>query len=212
MAPLRARTRNTVMQRILEILVLAICTKTASAGAQAAQPSEEGLWSVEVGMIAVGVADNGGAELMNPGFQLGVGKHLTDTWYLGAGGDAELALKLAGDTALVEILRLGPELRHVIGEGRGGEVRINGGPSHHMPSRIWVGLRGCVEAIDGVHPTGGFGELEIASEYWLTPSFHSVLGLAAGVSIEPVDVYGGPKSSTIGVSPNALLELRFTFE
>ncbi len=143
--------------------------------------------SMDVRMIPAGAifgASDVQQELV--GVQLGMGKYISDRWYLG-GAARWAALLDVSQGAMSSLLQVGPEFRYAFHLGRG-SMRTNGGPSRAIPYVDWLGLRTGVEDI-GPGTMGTFAEVSWGSEFRIgRADFGTVL--AAGLGFDAPGAYG----------------------
>ena len=157
-----------------------------------------GTWSTEIRMGLPATFTNNGVVMGVADFQLGIGKRLSDRWYVGATGEWILGLDVGGSAAsagdsdaslLTSTLRVGGEGRYIFHQGQA-TLNVDCGPSFTVPRYDWIGFRGGAQSVSGAD--GGFAELAIGMEMKVNASFQYGMYLAAGLSFEPSDAYGTP--------------------
>jgi hypothetical protein len=188
--------------RILPIVLLGgFATAAHAQAADAPAPSTDdsagphaGAWSLELA-VPIDVTFGSGPTLIGAGgLEVGLGKRLTDTWYLGATGDFEgmVDTDVFAQNAPSIRLRAGGEARYIFNTGTG-SASVNCGPSFPVPRTDWIAARVGAETLDGGTSYGTYGDLSIGSDFWLG---HTQIGmyLQAGLSIDPTAAYGTSSS------------------
>lgn len=146
---------------------------------------QAGAWSLDLRLpIGVTLSDTG-TVIGVTGFEMGVGRRITDRLYLGATGEWGLGINI--HTGARDVLRVGGEARYVFHRGAAA-ASTDDQSWHTVPRYDWIGARAGAETIDGSH--GAFGELALGADAWLTPTFQFGMYVAAGLSLEPLGAYG----------------------
>jgi hypothetical protein len=159
-----------------------------------------GAWSLELA-VPIDVTFGSGPTLIGAGgLEVGLGKRLTDNWYLGATGDFEglVDTDVFAQNAPSIRLRAGGEARYIFNTGTG-SASVNCGPSFPVPRTDWIAARVGGETLDGGTSYGTYGDLSVGTDFWLG---HTQIGMyvQAGLSIEPTAAYGTPSSDTTGTA------------
>ena len=181
----------------MKLTTLIVFASLGLATAAHAEPTVSDLhptagWSTQVRYEDTTTSSDTGPVLGMSGFQVGIGKRITDDWYLG--GTAELQL---GDNnsdvenGFTTSLRAGGEARYIFHQGESSISHEDGSDPTTVPRFDWIGVRGGVQSVSGTH--GSFGELEIGGDAWLSKTTQLGLFVAAGVNVEPPDAYGIPQ-------------------
>jgi hypothetical protein len=181
--------------RILPILLVGGFASVAHAQAAPDGGPHAGAWSLELA-IPIDVTFGDGPTLVGAGgLELGVGKRLTDHWYLGATGDFEglVDTDIFADNAPSIRLRAGGEARYIFNTGTG-SASVDCGPSFPVPRTDWIAARAGAETLDGGTSFGTYGDVSIGSDFWLGGAQLGMY-LQAGLSVEPTAAYGTPSSS-----------------
>ena len=164
----------------------------AATYAPAPDAPHAGAWSFELSVpVDVTLAPN--QTLIGVGgLGLGLGKRVTDDWYLGVTGDIEglVATNFEASNAPSMRLRGGAEARYIFHQGSG-TASINDGPAFAVPRYDWVGARAGVESLDGGTTRGAYAELSLGTDMWLGTTQIGMY-LSAGASVEPTAAYGTP--------------------
>jgi hypothetical protein len=131
------------------------------------------------------------------GLGVGLGKRVSDNWYLGGTADVEEEVNMSGggngpDGFLR--LRAGGEARYVFNHGTG-EASVNCGPEFPVPRTDWVAFRAGAETLDEGTSYGTYGDVSIGTDFWLGSTQFSMY-LQGGASIEPTATYEGSTSTT----------------
>ena len=163
--------------------------------ADSAPGPHAGAWSLELA-IPIDVTFGSGPTLIGVGgLELGVGKRLTDNWYLGATGDFEGLVDtdvFAASSPSIR-LRAGGEARYIFNTGTG-SASVNDGPEFAVPRTDWIAARVGAETLDEGSSYGTYGDVSIGTDFWLG---HTQIGMyvEAGLSVEPTAAYGTTSSS-----------------
>jgi hypothetical protein len=145
-------------------------------------------WVLELRVApSLAVSGNNAAFYQDAG--LGMGAWVDSSHYLGALTSAALVTG-ADDTA--PVFRVGAEGRYAFARSTASE-RINGGPSHAVPVRHWIGLALGPELVPGVSG-GGWTALEYCLEIQAS-SFNIGIGLQAGLGVDTTPMFPGAASS-----------------
>ena len=110
-----------------------------------------GGWSTDVRIGIPATFTDTGVVLGMANFQLGVGKRVSDRWYLGSTAEWTLGMNLGDDAASVtSSLRAGAEARYIFHVGTA-SVSTNGdaGPFYDTPRYDWIGFRGAAQSVSG---------------------------------------------------------------
>ena len=129
------------------------------------------------------------------GLGVGLGKRVSDNWYLGGTADLEQEVNMSGDgpDGFLRI-RAGGEARYVFNHGTG-EASVNCGPEFPVPRTDWVAFRAGAETLDEGTSYGTYGDVSIGTDFWLGSTQFSMY-LQGGASIEPTATYQGGTSTT----------------
>ena len=126
------------------------------------------------------------------GAEVGIGKRVSDRWYVGAtGGVEELPVGMSDyDHAPGTRLRAGGEARYIFGTGTG-SASVNCGPSFPVPMTGWLQARAGARHSTALARSA---RTAISRSAWTGGSGTCRVGmyLQAGMSIEPTSAYGTP--------------------
>ena len=158
-----------------------------------------GSWSTDLRIgIPVTFSDTG-VVMGLANFQLGIGKRVSDRWYLGGTAEWMLGMNVSGGD-VSSSLRAGGEARYIFHEGEA-SVSVDDGPAYTVPRYDWIGVRGGYQTVSGA--PGAFGELAVGFDAKVSDSFQFGMYLAAGLNAEPQGAYGAPAadpSSSPGIA------------
>jgi hypothetical protein len=152
-------------------------------------------WSTDVRIGVPATFTDAGVVLGLANFQLGVGKRISDRWYLGGTAEWTLGMNLGDNsTEVTSSLRGGAEARYIFHTGTA-SVSTNGdeGPFYNTQRYDWIGFRGGAQSVSGAD--GAFGEVSLGFDAKVTDSFQFGIYVAAGVNLEPAYAYGTPSMS-----------------
>ncbi|HEY1817243.1 MAG TPA: hypothetical protein VGG74_33080 [Kofleriaceae bacterium] len=175
---------------------LASVASTTEASADSASDAgpHAGSWSLELDMPIDATFASGSALMGVGGVEVGIGKRLSDHWYVGGTGGVEMLVGMSDyNNAPGKRLRAGGEARYIFGTGTG-SASVNCGPSFPVPITGWLQARAGAETLNGGSSFGTYGDLAIGMNWWLG---HMQVGmyLQAGMSIEPTSAYGTPAAT-----------------
>ncbi|HEX4418454.1 MAG TPA: hypothetical protein VH165_11170 [Kofleriaceae bacterium] len=165
----------------------------ATPAPDASDAPHAGAWSFEM-TIPIDATFASSTVIGVGGLGLGLGKRLTDAWYLG--GTAELeGLVATGDLDGAPLLRLrgGAEARYIFHQGTG-TASVNDGPAFEVPRYDWIGARAGLESLDGGTTRGGYADLSLGTDMWIGSTQLGIY-LSAGIAIEPLHAYGTPSTT-----------------
>jgi hypothetical protein len=130
------------------------------------------------------------------GLGVGVGKRVSDNWYLGGTFDFEEEVNMTGENGPDGFFRMraGGEARYVFNHGTG-EASVNCGPAFAVPRTDWIAFRTGAETLDEGTSYGTYGDVSIGTDFWLGSTQLSMY-LQGGASIEPTATYQGGASTT----------------
>jgi hypothetical protein len=154
-------------------------------------------------VLAGGIFGATDVQLEEFGLVLGVGWYVSDRWYVGGSARWGLALDVAGESGMTNVLQVGPEARYAFHIGTG-SVRHNGGPPRPIPYIDWVGVRTGFEDVGPGSSSGAFAEIAWGSEFRMG-SFCMGTVMAAGAGFDSPGAYGDGSV----VHPYVDLALRF---
>ncbi len=160
-----------------------------------------GAWSLELSLPFDVTFGNGPTLMGVGGLGVGVGKRVSDNWYLGGTFDFEEEVNMTGENGPDGFFRMraGGEARYIFNRGTG-EASVNCGPAFAVPRTDWIAFRTGAETLDEGTSYGTYGDVSIGTDFWLGSTQFSMY-LQGGASIEPTATYQGGASTAGDDSP-----------